>query len=119
VAKRRRRVEPSLGPLGERHPASGRVHVGAAQLGILDADQKPLSVHLAGEAPGPLPPGRIPVARPPPWPSLALLLASQVNTIRDALTVEGTATVDQGFQMLFDRVRTIEADVKEIKERIN
>jgi hypothetical protein len=46
-------------------------------------------------------------------------ILNRVNTIRDALTVQGTATVDQGFQMLFDRVRTIEADVKEIKERIN
>lgn len=46
-------------------------------------------------------------------------ILNRVNTIRDALTVEGTQTVDQGFQMLFDRVRNIEADVKEIKERIN
>jgi CHAP domain len=45
-------------------------------------------------------------------------ILNRVNTIREALTVEGTQTVDQGFQMLFDRVRNIEADVKEIKERI-
>jgi hypothetical protein len=46
-------------------------------------------------------------------------ILNRVNTIREALTVKGTETVDQGFQMLFDRVRNIEADVKEIKERIN
>ena len=46
-------------------------------------------------------------------------ILNRVNTIRDALTVEGTTTVDQGFQRLFERVRNIEADVKEIKERIN
>jgi CHAP domain len=46
-------------------------------------------------------------------------ILNRVNTIQAALTVEGTQTVDEGFQKLFDRVRNIEADVKEIKERIN
>jgi hypothetical protein len=46
-------------------------------------------------------------------------ILNRVNTIQAALTVEGTETVDEGFQRLFERVRNIEADVKEIKERIN
>jgi hypothetical protein len=81
----RRRVVPALGPLQEQHPASGRVHIGAAQLGVLDADQEPLGVHLAGEALGPLPARRIAVARPPPRAARALLLAAQVLDIAHGL----------------------------------
>ena len=41
---------PALGPLGEGNLAFGRIDVGAAQLGILDADEEPLGVGLAVEA---------------------------------------------------------------------
>jgi hypothetical protein len=72
-AQRGRRPLPALGPLGERHPTGGRVDVGAAQLGVLDADQEPLGVDLAGEALGPLSTRGIAVVCPPPRPTLALL----------------------------------------------
>src|ERR671913_2477352 len=80
----RRRVPP-LRPLTQADLAGGRVHVGAAQLGVLDANQEPLGIHLAGEAPGPLPPRRVPVARPPPGPASALLLAPKILHIAHRL----------------------------------
>ena len=46
-------------------------------------------------------------------------ILNRVNDIREALNVEGTHTLDEGFQMLFNRVRTIEAAVKDIQARIN
>src|SRR4029450_2142386 len=70
-------VEPACRPLRERDPAGCWVDVGAAQLGILDGDQEPLGVDLAGEALGPLPAGRVTPACPPPRPTTALPLAAQ------------------------------------------
>src|SRR4029453_15080874 len=49
----RRRVPP-LRPLTKADLAGRWVHVGAAQLGVLDGDQEPLGVHFPGEALGPL-----------------------------------------------------------------
>jgi hypothetical protein len=48
--------KPPLGPLAEQDPAQLRIHIGAPELGVLDADQELLGVDLAGEALGPLPP---------------------------------------------------------------
>src|SRR4029453_2419461 len=77
----RRRKVPALGPLAEADSASGRVHIRPTKLRILDTDQEPLGIHLAGEALGPLPAHRITVACPPPRSALALLLAAQILDI--------------------------------------
>jgi hypothetical protein len=60
----RRGCEPAFGPLGEADLALGRVDVGAAQLGILDADQEPQGVGLAVEAALALPAARVAPAGP-------------------------------------------------------
>src|SRR4029453_6564344 len=73
----RRRVPPPR-PLTKADLAGRWVHVGAAQLGVLDGDQEPLGVHFPGEALGPLPPRGVAVARPPAGSALALLLSPQI-----------------------------------------
>lgn len=61
--------EPAFGPLVEDDLALGWVDVGAAQLGILDADQEPPGVGHAVEAALALPPARVAPARPVSHPA--------------------------------------------------
>ena len=45
-------------------------------------------------------------------------ILNRVNDIREALAIEGTETLDEGFQKLFNRVRNIEEAVKDIQAKI-
>jgi hypothetical protein len=54
--------KPALGQFPHRHPAMLWVHPLTSNQISLDVSQEPLGIHLASEASGPLPPGRIAIA---------------------------------------------------------
>jgi hypothetical protein len=84
--------KPALSPLPEQHSTQLRIDIGAAELGVLHADQELLGIHLAGEALGAFPARGITVARPPARPALTLLLAAQVLDVAHRYLRRSTAT---------------------------